>query len=109
MGLLRPPARLVRGSVKFRGQELVGLDRAALQRLRGNEIALVVQSPKTSLDPLARVGDQVARLHAAHSGVSRAVARERALAMLTAVGIPDAARRYRAWPHEMSGAWRSAW
>ena len=103
MGLLRPPARLERGSVRLEGRELIGLGRTDLQHLRGSRMGLVVQSPKTSLDPLARVGDQVARLHRAHTGVSRGAARERSLAMMAAVGIPDAERRYRAWPHELSG------
>jgi peptide/nickel transport system ATP-binding protein/oligopeptide transport system ATP-binding protein len=103
MGLLRPPAKIVRGSVKFDGQELVGLPDERMNDLRGNSMALVVQSPKTSLDPLTRVGEQVARIHYAHRKVDRGMAREKAVAALAAVGIPDPARRALAWPHELSG------
>jgi oligopeptide/dipeptide ABC transporter ATP-binding protein len=103
MGLLRPPARLVEGSVRLAGRELVGLETSALRQLRGNEMALVVQSPKTALDPLTRIGEQIVRIRRAHRGGSAAEARSRARDMLEAVGIPDAERRLRAWPHELSG------
>jgi peptide/nickel transport system ATP-binding protein/oligopeptide transport system ATP-binding protein len=103
MGLLRSPARLVRGSIRFDGMELAGAPDAEVNRLRGGRMALVVQSPKTSLDPLSRIGGQIARVHRAHRNVTPAAARERALAMLEAVGIPDAARRMAAWPHQLSG------
>jgi peptide/nickel transport system ATP-binding protein/oligopeptide transport system ATP-binding protein len=66
-------------------------------------MALVVQSPKSSLDPLTRIGDQLIRTHLAHRKVTRSAARARALQMLQDVGIPDAERRLRAWPHELSG------
>ena len=103
MGLLREPAKIVAGSIRFAGRELVGLADADMNRLRGNDIALVVQSPRTSLDPLTRIGDQLARVHMAHRAADLVQARARALAMLEAVGIPDAGRRARAWPHELSG------
>jgi peptide/nickel transport system ATP-binding protein/oligopeptide transport system ATP-binding protein len=104
LGLLKPPARVVAGQALFEGRDLLTLPAEALNALRGSRIGLVVQSPKTSLDPLARVGEQLVRLHRAHRpGVSRAAAQARAVAMLEAVGIPDPQRRLRAWPHELSG------
>jgi len=103
MGLLRPPARVVGGSALFEGRDLLALPQEELNRLRGSAIALVVQSPKSSLDPLTRIGDQLARLHRIHRGADEATARRRAVAMLEAVGIPDPARRAQAWPHELSG------
>ena len=103
MGLLRPPAKIVQGSIKFDGQELVGLPDEKLNELRGNAISLVVQSPKTSLDPLTRIGEQVARVHYVHRDVTKAAAREKAVETLASVGIPDPARRALAWPHELSG------
>jgi oligopeptide/dipeptide ABC transporter ATP-binding protein len=103
MQLLREPARRVKGSIQFEGQELTGLSEDAMNRLRGDRIALVVQSPKTSLDPLTRVGEQIARLHRVHRNASAQQAREKTLQMLQAVGIPDPQSRAQAWPHELSG------
>lgn len=103
MGLLRPPARIVRGAVLFEGRDLVRLSEDERAALRGDAIALVVQSPKASLDPLARVGDQLVRAQRAHRRITEAEARARAVAMLHAVGIPDPERRLAVWPHELSG------
>lgn len=102
-GLLRPPARIVGGRVVFDGHELTAMDPHDLNALRGSEIAMVVQNPRTSLDPLTRIGDQLVRIHQAHSGGSTAASQARALAMMEAVGIPDPNNRARAWPHELSG------
>ncbi len=102
-GLLRPPARVVGGKVVFDGQSLLDMNPADLNRLRGNSIAMVVQNPRTSLDPLTRVGDQLVRIRQAHNRVSQADARKRALEMMEAVGIPDPTSRANAWPHELSG------
>lgn len=102
-GLLKPPARIVGGRVIFDGQELTAMSPEALNRLRGAQIALVVQNPRTSLDPLSRVGDQLVRIHQAHGRHSRDASRRRALEMLAAVGIPDPEGRAKAWPHELSG------
>ncbi len=103
LGLLRPPARIVGGSARFDGQELVGMPPAALNRIRGTELTMVVQSPRTSLDPLARIGDQLVRMQRRRGPVDKAEAMRRAQAMLEEVGIPDAARRLQAWPHQLSG------
>ncbi|MGP1394208.1 MAG: ABC transporter ATP-binding protein [Inquilinaceae bacterium] len=103
IGLLRPPARVVGGTVWFDGRDLLSMRPADLNTLRGNEIALVVQNPRTSLDPLTRIGDQLVRMHRAHRKVSEGEARDRAIEMMAAVGIPAPARRMRAWPHELSG------
>ena len=103
MGLLRPPAKIVGGRALFEGQDLLAMPDAELNALRGRDIALVVQSPKSSLDPLSRIGDQLVRIHRAHRGGGEAAARDKAVATLAALGIPDPARRMRAWPHELSG------
>ena len=102
-GLLRPPARVVAGKVWFEGQELTGMDPDALNEIRGRDIAMVVQNPRTSLDPLTRIGDQLVRIHQAHRGGPAEASRARALEMMAAVGIPDPEGRARAWPHELSG------
>jgi len=103
MGLLRPPARIVQGSVRFAGQELVGLAPEQLNAVRGARIAMVGQNPRGALDPLTRVGEQIVRVILAHQAVSREAARAAALEAMARVGIPDPARRFRSWPHELSG------
>ena len=103
MGLLRPPAVLIGGRALFEGRDLLAMEEGALNALRGRDISLVVQSPKSSLDPLSRIGDQLIRIHRAHRPASEATARTRAMEMLGALGIPDPPRRMRAWPHELSG------
>lgn len=103
MGLLRPPARRVAGRALFDGQDLFELPPDAMNEMRGRDIALVVQNPRTSLDPLSRIGDQLIRIQRVHAKLSEAEARRNAIAMLDAVGIPEPTRRMRAWPHEMSG------
>ncbi|MBL8701212.1 MAG: ABC transporter ATP-binding protein [Alphaproteobacteria bacterium] len=103
MGLLKPPALIVGGAVRFEGRDLVTLPPAELNKLRGDRLALIVQNPRASLDPLSRIGDQLARVHRAHRGADAATAARRAVEMLAAVGLPDPERRARAWPHELSG------
>jgi len=103
VGLLRPPARIVGGKVTFEGRDLTAMGPDELNEVRGAEIAMVVQNPRTSLDPLTRLGDQLVRIHQAHSGGPAAASRQRALEMMEAVGIPDPEGRARAWPHELSG------
>lgn len=102
-GLLRSPARIVGGRVTFDGHDLTAMDPDALNALRGADIAMVVQNPRTSLDPLTRIGDQLVRIHQAHSGGPLAASQARALEMMEAVGIPDPKNRAKAWPHELSG------
>jgi oligopeptide/dipeptide ABC transporter ATP-binding protein len=103
LGLLRPPARVVSGRAMFEGRDLLAMTKPALAALRGDRIGFIVQSPKASLDPLSRIGDQLVRVQRAHGRRSRAEAMEHAEAILAAVGIPDPRRRLRAWPHECSG------
>lgn len=102
MGLLRPPAVIAQGRILFEGRQLAALN-AAADGVRGKRISMIPQSPKTSLDPLCRIGEQLLRMQREHGRVSRADARARALAMLNEVRIPDAERRLAAWPHELSG------
>jgi peptide/nickel transport system ATP-binding protein/oligopeptide transport system ATP-binding protein len=103
IGLLRPPARIVGGSITFEGRELTTMPDAELNKIRGEEIAMVVQNPRTSLDPLTRVGDQLVRLHQVHRGGPKEASHKRAIEMMEAVGIPDPKSRARSWPHELSG------
>ena len=102
-GLLRPPARIVGGRVIFDGHDLTSMPSDALNALRGSQIAMVVQNPRTSLDPLTCIGDQLVRIHQAHQSEPVSASRKRAMEMMTAVGIPDPENRAKAWPHELSG------
>lgn len=104
--LLERPARIAGGSVHLAGRRIDTLDASELRRVRGGEIGTVFQDPSTSLDPLQRIGDQLAETARLHLGVSRAAARERALQSLVDVGIPAAVERLDAYPHEFSGGMR---
>ncbi len=103
LGLLRPPGRVVSGTVTIDGADLFTLKRPALRALRGKDVGLIVQSPRGALNPLLPVGRQIATVYRAHNKVSRKAAREHAVAMLRRVGINDPERRYHAFPHEISG------
>ncbi len=94
------------GSAKYRGEELLGLSPDRLNRFRGSKLTMIFQEPMTSLDPLYRVGDQLALPLVAHGGLSPRQARARAVELLDLVRIHDPARRVRAYPHELSGGQR---
>jgi peptide/nickel transport system ATP-binding protein/oligopeptide transport system ATP-binding protein len=102
-GLLRPPAQIVGGSVMFDGKELLSLSEDEINAIRGADIAMVVQNPRSSLDPLTQIGKQLVRVHQTHSGGTILESRQKALDMMRAVGIPDPLGRFNAWPHELSG------
>jgi peptide/nickel transport system ATP-binding protein len=105
MGLLPEGAR-VSGSIRLDGQELVGLDEQGWSALRGNRIGMIFQEPMTALNPVHTVVRQVAEPLRLHRNLSAAQAREAAIALLDRVGIPDAARRADAYPHQFSGGQR---
>ncbi|RYY82584.1 MAG: ABC transporter ATP-binding protein [Comamonadaceae bacterium] len=105
MGLLPENAR-VTGSIRFDGRELVGLPERELCKLRGNRIGMIFQEPMTALNPVHTIGRQVAEPLRLHRGLSAADAKKEALALLDRVGIPDAARRLDAYPHQFSGGQR---
>ena len=105
MGLL-PVGATLSGSIRLRGQELVGLDEAALCALRGDRIGMVFQEPMTALNPLHTIGDQVAEPLRLHRGAGRTPARAEALRLLDRVRLPQAAQRLDAYPHQLSGGQR---
>jgi peptide/nickel transport system permease protein len=106
LGLLPDVAQIHAGTVSFDGSELLHLDEAGWRRLRGGDLAMVFQDPMSSLNPLHRVGAQVAEAIAAHQSLPAHETEARATNLLQQVGIPDAPRRARAYPHEMSGGMR---
>jgi oligopeptide/dipeptide ABC transporter ATP-binding protein len=106
LGLVDPPCHVEADAITFEGQDLSRLSPAALRRIRGRRIGFVPQDPFSSLDPLFTVGDQVAAAIRFHERVGRREARDRAVALLAAVGVPDPARRAREHPHALSGGLR---
>jgi microcin C transport system ATP-binding protein len=94
------------GSIRFEGQELIGAPQAALQRVRGDRIAMIFQEPMTSLNPLHRVEKQIAETLMLHAGATAAGARIRTLELLDRVGIKDPKGRLSSYPHELSGGQR---
>jgi peptide/nickel transport system ATP-binding protein len=107
MGLTRGPNTTIAGSVLFEGRELIGASEAQLRRTRGAQLAMVFQDPQSSLNPVYRVGDQIAEQIRAHEPfVSRAQALERAGELMERARIPRARERVRAYPHELSGGMR---
>ena len=103
LGLVRPPGRILGGSISFLGQEMLGLSDRELQEIRGRDISLIVQNPHGSLNPLLRIGSQIANVYRAHHDVTGDAAQQHAVDMLALVGINDPQRRIRAYPHELSG------
>ena len=101
-----PPGRIVGGSIRFEGTDLLQADFDTMRRVRGGDIAMVFQDPMSSLNPAYTVGNQLIETLLLHENVSRAVARERAIEMLTRVGISDPESRLDQYPHEFSGGMR---
>ncbi|KGN42954.1 peptide ABC transporter ATP-binding protein [Knoellia aerolata DSM 18566] len=107
MGLIdSPPGYVTRGSIRYRGRELLELDEGGMQRIRGRHVAMVFQDALSSLNPVFTVGDQIAEMYRVHEGASRAEARRRAVEMMDRVHIPAAERRYGDYPHQFSGGMR---
>jgi len=101
-----PPGRIVEGSIRFQGQDLLALSERGMRDIRGNEISMIFQEPMTSLNPVLSVGRQITETLTLHRGLSREAAKARAIEMLRLVGIPEPASRLRQYPHEFSGGMR---
>jgi len=104
--LLPPAARIVAGAVRFEGEDLLNKPESEMRRIRGKRIAMILQDPMASLNPLFTVGDQVGEPLRVHEGASRRSAWDRARGLLAAVRIPAPAARVRNYPHELSGGMR---
>lgn len=101
-----PPCVYTGGEVLLDGRDVLALPERDMRRIRGNDVAMVFQDPMTSLNPLKRVGEQVAEVLRLHQGAARAESRRAAIRALEEVGIPDPERRARQYPHELSGGLR---
>ncbi|MGZ4247455.1 MAG: ABC transporter ATP-binding protein [Solirubrobacteraceae bacterium] len=106
LGLTRSPNSRFTGSAKLRDQELVTATEEQFEKIRGKEIAMIVQDPISSLSPVQRVGDQIVEQIRAHEKISKAAAMDRTVELMERVGIPRARDRARAYPHEFSGGMR---
>src|ERR1700753_637352 len=106
MGLTRSPNARFAGTARLRGEDLVSAPEDKLEAIRGKEIAMIFQDPISALSPVYRVGNQIAEQIRAHEKISRADALERAIELMTRVGIPNARARARSYPHEFSGGMR---
>jgi oligopeptide/dipeptide ABC transporter ATP-binding protein len=101
-----PPGRIVGGTIRFEGTNLLDLSESAMEGIRGNDISMIFQEPMTSLNPLLTVGRQISEAIALHQGLSRRDAMDRAVEMLRRVHIPEAEQRAHAYPHQLSGGMR---
>ncbi|MBA4343265.1 MAG: methionine ABC transporter ATP-binding protein [Methylibium sp.] len=103
LGLVVPPGRITAGSIRLRGEDLLAARQTRLQQLRGAEIAMVFQQPRACLNPVQRIGEQIAEQFIRHRGLSTAEAHKRAIELLGRVELPDPIRRARDYPHQLSG------
>ncbi len=106
LGLVEPPGRIVGGSVRLAGEELVGVAPSRLRAVRGRHLAMIFQDPMATLNPVLTIGAQMQLALQAHGRVPEQAARARCVEVLRQVGIPDAERRLQAWPHQFSGGMR---
>ncbi|MBI3490721.1 MAG: ABC transporter ATP-binding protein [Acidobacteria bacterium] len=106
MRLVQPPGRIAGGRLLFKGRDLLTLDERAMRGVRGADISLIFQEPMTALNPVFTIGDQIAEALRVHGRASRSEASAKAVELLEAVQIPDAASRVRDYPHQLSGGMR---
>jgi oligopeptide/dipeptide ABC transporter ATP-binding protein len=106
LGVLPPEAKVTSGQIVLDGVDLVPLAQSDLNAIRGPKISMIFQEPMSALNPVMRVGNQIAEGPRIHLGYSKAKAAEHALELMRRVGIPDPERRFRAYPHEFSGGMR---
>jgi oligopeptide/dipeptide ABC transporter ATP-binding protein len=106
MRLVAPPGQIVGGEILFDGEDLLKLPESRMRAIRGNDIAMIFQDPMTSLNPVFKVGEQIAEALRLHRGMNRKQARAAAIEAMQEVSIPDPARRADDYPHQLSGGMR---
>jgi oligopeptide/dipeptide ABC transporter ATP-binding protein len=103
MRLISPPGKIASGEILFEGKDLVRASEDDMIKVRGNRISMIFQQPQTALNPVFKVGDQIAEVLGIHQSMGKEAGRARAVELLKMVGIPDPVRRAEAFPHELSG------
>ncbi len=103
MRLVSPPGKILEGEMLLDGTDLRKLSEEEMMKVRGNRISMIFQQPQTALNPVFRVGDQIAEVLSIHQDFGKEAGQRRAIDLLKMVGIPDAERRAQAFPHELSG------
>lgn len=106
MRLIAPPGKIVGGSIKFKGEELITASRERMRAIRGNDIGMIFQDPMTSLNPVYTVGEQIAEALRLHRNLNKKQAWEAAIEAMNEVAIPDPSRRANDYPHQLSGGMR---
>ena len=106
MGLVPPPGKIIGGEIVLAGEDLTKLSGPKMRRLRGNVLSMISQDPMTSLNPVLNIETQLGEGLRLHKGMDAKAARQRVLELLNLVGIPEAERRLRQYPHEFSGGMR---
>lgn len=106
MGLMGSSGTVMSGEICFRGRNLVRMTEDELRKVRGSGFGMIFQDPMSALNPVVRVGRQISEVLRAHKGMNRSQARQAAIGVLKAVGIPEAERRMRQYPHQLSGGMR---
>jgi oligopeptide transport system ATP-binding protein len=101
-----PPGKIVAGEILYKGQDLLKLDKAGMQDIRGKEIAMIFQDPMTSLNPVLTIGTQISETSIVHMGMSQEKAHQRSVELLELVGISQASDRLGDYPHQFSGGMR---
>tara|TARA_B100001175_G_scaffold312451_1_gene318449 strand:+ start:884 stop:1867 length:984 start_codon:yes stop_codon:yes gene_type:complete len=106
LGLVEEPGRIVKGSIKLNGMELINKSSSEMRNLRGREISMIFQDPIATLNPVLTIGQQMKLAIAAHQKMSTKAAEDRSSEMLSKIGIPSARERLKSYPHEFSGGMR---
>jgi oligopeptide/dipeptide ABC transporter ATP-binding protein len=106
MRLISPPGKIVGGEIKFKGEDLANANENRMREIRGNDIAMIFQDPMTSLNPVYTVGEQIAEALRLHQNLNKKQAEEATVAAMQEVAIPAPERRFRDYPHQLSGGMR---
>jgi len=101
-----PPGKIVGGNILLEGEDLVNKSEREMQKIRGKEISMIFQEPMTSLDPLFTIGDELVEVLMLHQNLDRKEAMKKSIEMLKVVGIPEAEKRIKEYPHQLSGGMR---
>lgn len=103
LGIVERPGRIEGGEIYFKGENLIGKSDEELRGIRGNQIGMIFQNPRTCLNPVLTIGEQITRIYSLHQGADEGEAREKAIEMLNLVNIPDPGSLLRQYPHQLSG------